>query len=163
MPHTYELERKQFVRRPLVEVFGFFSDASNLERITPASLRFHILTPRPIVMQSGTIIEYKLRLLGIPFHWKTLIETFEPMQRFTDSQAKGPYRLWHHTHEFHEVDGGVLMVDRIRYQLPLGLIGRIVHTLFVRRQLENIFDYRRQKVDEILAAPKPPTDKLASV
>jgi ligand-binding SRPBCC domain-containing protein len=149
MPHTYELERRQFVRRPLAEVFGFFSDAGNLERITPASLRFHILTPRPIAMQPGTIIEYKLRLLGIPFRWKTLIETFEPTRRFTDSQAKGPYRLWHHTHEFFEQDGGVLIVDRVRYQLPLGLIGRAAHSLFVRRQLKAIFDYRERVIDEI--------------
>jgi ligand-binding SRPBCC domain-containing protein len=149
MPHTYELEHKQFVRRPLAEVFGFFADAGNLEAITPKSLRFHILTPRPIAMQPGTIIEYKLRLMGIPFRWKTLIETFEPMRRFTDSQAKGPYRLWHHTHEFIEQDGGVLIVDRVRYQLPLGFLGRLAHGLFVRRQLAGIFDFRRRRIEEV--------------
>jgi ligand-binding SRPBCC domain-containing protein len=153
MPHIYELEHKQFVRRPLAEVFGFFADAGNLETITPKALRFHILTPRPIVMQPGTIIEYRLRLMGIPFRWKTLIETFEPMRRFTDSQAKGPYRLWHHTHEFLEQDDGVLIVDRVRYQLPLGILGQLAHMLFVRRQLEGIFEFRRQKIEEVFGNP----------
>lgn len=153
MPQTYYLERKQFIRRPLAEVFAFFSNAENLEKITPKSLRFEFLTPRPILMQTGTTIEYRLRIGGIPVRWKTLIETYEPMRSFSDSQAKGPYRLWHHTHEFAEVDGGVMMVDRVRYQLPFGIVGRLAHALFVRRQLHTIFDYRRRQIELIFENP----------
>ncbi len=152
MAKTYHLERSQFVPRPLTEVFAFFADAENLQELTPASLHFEILSPRPIVMQPGTIIEYKLKLLGVPFRWKTLIESFDPPQRFTDLQAKGPYRLWHHTHEFQAVDGGTLVVDRVRYQLPLGPLDALGHRLFVRRQLHDIFGFRANKLAELFPA-----------
>jgi ligand-binding SRPBCC domain-containing protein len=151
MTHTYRLERTQLVGRPLGEVFRFFSDAANLAALTPESLHFTILTPLPIEMAPGARIEYRLRLFGVPFFWCTEIETFESMRRFTDIQAKGPYRRWHHTHEFREVAEGTEVIDRIEYEMPLGWLGRIAHALFVRRNLRKIFDYRRQAIERLLS------------
>ena len=150
MTRTYHLERRQYIPRPLADVFPFFADAANLEAITPAALHFRILTPRPIVMRPGTLIDYRLSLLGIPFQWRTRIESFEPPHRFTDLQERGPYKRWHHTHEFSEQDGGTWMVDRVEYQLPLGPIGRLANALFVQRQLKQIFDYRFQAIERLL-------------
>lgn len=150
MAKTYTLERTQFIPRPLAEVFPFFSDAKNLEAITPAFLQFKILTPGPIPMQAGTLIDYRIRLLGIPMFWRTKIESFDPPLRFSDTQIRGPYRLWHHTHEFVETAEGTLMTDHVRYQMPFGPLGILVHALWTRRTLERIFDYRFQKVAELL-------------
>ena len=150
MPHTYDLERTQLIRRPLDDVFAFFSDAGNLEAITPAFLSFRILTPRPIAMQPGTLIDYQIRLLGIPLNWRTQIETWEPPLHFSDVQLQGPYQLWQHTHEFLAVPEGTLMTDRVRYQMPLGPLGRVVHAVWTKQMLEAIFDYRFQKIEELL-------------
>jgi ligand-binding SRPBCC domain-containing protein len=158
MTHTYTLHRLQRVQRPLAEVFAFFSDAGNLERITPESLRFEILTPRPIAMRADAVIDYRLRLCGVSFHWRTVIESFEPMRGFVDRQAKGPYKFWRHTHEFQEVDGGTLVVDRVEYQMPFGLLGRLVHAVFVRRQLEAIFDHRARRIAKLLPDVEPALD-----
>jgi ligand-binding SRPBCC domain-containing protein len=155
MSYTYTLERTQLIRRPLEEVFSFFSDAGNLEAITPAFLNFHILTPRPIAMQPGTLIDYQIRLLGIPLKWRTQIEMWEPPFRFSDVQLRGPYKLWHHTHEFLSVPEGTLMTDRVRYQMPLGPVGRLVHAVWTRRTLDKIFDYRFAKIAELLGNPEP--------
>jgi ligand-binding SRPBCC domain-containing protein len=144
MPKTYTLQRQQFFPRPRAEIFPFFADAANLEAITPAFLQFRFLTPLPIEMRPGALIEYQIRLFGIPLRWQTRIEEYDPPLRFVDVQLRGPYRLWHHTHEFHEVEGGTLMVDLVRYQMPLGPLGRLVHALFIRRTLDRIFDYRYQ-------------------
>ena len=144
------LESVQFVGRPLPEVFAFFSDAGNLERITPAFLHFRILSPMPVEMRPGALIEYRIRLFGIPFRWETLIEQWEAGVRFVDTQRRGPYALWHHTHEFRAVPGGTLVVDRVRYALPMGLLGEIGHALFVRRSLGRIFGHRRRVIGEIL-------------
>src|SRR5262249_1609165 len=138
------------IPRPLDEVFPFFADARNLERITPAFLDFHFLTPLPIVMQSGTLIDYQIRLFGLPFKWQTRIEEFEPPHRFVDIQTRGPYRLWRHTHEFREIAEGTLVVDRVRYELPLGLLGTLAHALFVGRTLQKIFDFRQQTLGRML-------------
>jgi ligand-binding SRPBCC domain-containing protein len=147
----YHLERTLFLPRPRQEVFAFFADADNLERITPAFLNFHILTPRPITMQAGTLIDYELRLHGIPFHWKTLIETFTPTTSFTDVQLTGPYRRWHHLHTFSDVPGGTEMRDIVDYELPFGPLGSIVRQLFVRRSLNRIFDYRNETIAQYFA------------
>jgi ligand-binding SRPBCC domain-containing protein len=154
MAKTYTLERTQLIPRPLREVFPFFSDAKNLEAITPPFLQFKILTPGPIPMQARTLIDYRIRLLGFPMFWRTKIETFEPPLRFSDTQVRGPYRLWHHTHEFVETPEGILMTDLVRYQMPFGPLGTLVHAVWTRRTLERIFDYRFQKVDELLGASK---------
>lgn len=150
MPRTYTLERTQLIPRPLLEVFPFFSDAKNLEAITPAFLHFKILTPGAIPMQAGTLIDYRIRLLGLPLFWRTKIETFEPPHRFSDVQVRGPYRLWHHTHEFVETPEGTLMTDLVRYQMPMGPLGSLVHALWTHRTLQRIFDHRFARVAELL-------------
>jgi ligand-binding SRPBCC domain-containing protein len=147
------LAREQLVHRPRPEVFAFFADAANLERLTPAQLRFSILTPLPIAMRPGAVIDYRLSLLGVPFRWRTVIEAFEPESRFVDVQAAGPYASWRHLHEFVEVPGGTLVRDRVHYDLPLGALGDLTHALFVRRQLERIFDYRRRAIQQIFGEP----------
>jgi hypothetical protein len=138
------LVREQFLARPRPEVFAFFTDVANLARITPDFLHFTILTPLPLEMAAGALIDYRLRLFGIPFQWQTRIETFAPPERFSDIQARGPYRSWRHLHEFEERDGGTLMRDTVDYALPLGPLGAVAHALFVRRSVARIFDHRRE-------------------
>lgn len=145
----YTLERTLVVPRPIDEVFPFFADAANLERLTPPLVGFTILTPLPIVMQTGTLIDYKIRVNGIPLRWRTLIESFDPPHSFVDTQLRGPYARWHHTHTFREVPGGTELGDRVEYSLPLGPLGKIAHALFVKRQLRTIFDYRSQVMREL--------------
>ena len=140
------LERRQYIPRPRAEVFAFFADAANLERITPPSLRFRILTPPPIAMTAGTTIDYRIALFGLGFRWRTLIEVFEPERRFVDVQLAGPYKTWRHLHEFEDDGTGTSMRDRVEYELPLGKLGTLVHLAIVRRQLEHIFDFRRQVI-----------------
>ena len=157
MAKTYVLERVQFIPRPLTEVFPFFADASNLEAITPKFLNFQILTPRPIPLRPGSLIDYQIKLFGLPLKWRTRIEEFEPPQRFVDVQLRGPYKLWHHTHEFLETGGGTLMTDRVRYQLSFGPLGSLAHILWVRRTLARIFDHRRQTIERLHCGETPPT------
>jgi len=152
---SHVLERTQLVPRPRAEVFAFFADAHNLEAITPAFLRFRIVTPGPIAMHAGTRIEYRLSLFGVPFGWRTLIERYEPDARFVDVQLSGPYRRWRHTHDFEDAPGGTLMRDRVEYELPLGPLGALAHAALVRRQLEIIFDHRRRVIDRRLGAGAP--------
>lgn len=142
--HT--LRREQLLPGTPDDVFGFFADAGNLEAITPPWLRFRIVTPRPIPMGRGTLIEYRLRLHGLPISWLTRIEVWEPGRRFVDQQLHGPYALWHHTHEFQATADGTLMRDTVRYALPFGALGGVAHALFVRRDLERIFDFRRTAI-----------------
>lgn len=151
----YRLERSLFLPRPREEVFAFFSNAANLERITPPFLHFHITTPRPIEMKAGTLLDYKLRLHGVPFLWRTLIETFDPPVSFSDVQLKGPYRRWHHRHEFLEVPGGTEMRDHVDYDLPFPIFAPIVHPLFVRRSVQRIFEYRNKVISEIFGVSVP--------
>lgn len=145
--HT--LRREQWIPRPLDEVFAFFADAKNLEKLTPSWLGFRILTPGSISIDAGTEIHYRLRLHGLPVEWITRIRRWNPPSCFVDVQWKGPYRLWHHTHRFESKDGGTRMRDTVRYRLPFGLLGSIVRLLVVRRDLERIFDYRAQEIREI--------------
>lgn len=153
--HRYVLEREQLVPRPRGEVFAFFEDAANLERITPPFLHFRVLTPAPIAMKPGALIDYRIRLFGVPLKWRTRIEAYEPTARFVDTQLRGPYKLWHHLHEFIDVPGGTMMTDRVEYQLPFGPLGRAAHAVFVRATLERIFDYRRDVIAS-LYPPRPP-------
>ena len=143
---AYVLERAQLLPGHPDEVFGFFADAFNLEAITPPWLRFRVVTPRPIAMAEGALIEYRLALHRVPVRWLTRIETWEPGRRFVDVQVKGPYRLWHHSHTFEPAGKGTLVRDRVRYALPLGPLGRLAHAGFVRRDLERIFDFRHGQV-----------------
>ena len=138
--HT--LVREQRLPRPPEAVFPFFADAGNLEAITPPWLSFRITTPRPIDMRTGALIEYRLKLHGLPIRWLTVIADWEPGVRFVDTQIRGPYALWHHTHEFEPDGDGTLMRDTVRYALPLGPFGALAHRAFVARDLARIFDYR---------------------
>lgn len=148
----YTLEREQVVERPRAEVFAFFADAGNLERITPGFLRFRIATPQPITIAPGTLIDYRLSLFGIPFGWRTRIERFEPPTSFVDTSLKGPYRVWNHTHTFSDdASGGTRMTDRVVYALPFGPLGRLAHGVMVRRMLGAIFDFRARTIAEIFA------------
>jgi ligand-binding SRPBCC domain-containing protein len=143
--HT--LRREQRLPGPPADVFAFFGDAGNLEAITPPWLRFEVVTPRPIPMRVGTLIEYRLALHGLPLRWLTRIEAWEPGERFVDVQLAGPYGLWHHAHEFApDGNGGTLMRDVVRYALPAWPLGELAHRLFVRRDLERIFAFRRAEV-----------------
>jgi ligand-binding SRPBCC domain-containing protein len=146
--HT--LERKQLLPLPSAEAFDFFADAHNLEAITPPWLRFKVVTPVPIGMRAGTLIEYRLRLHALPIRWLTRIEVWEPGRRFEDVQLRGPYRFWHHSHTFEPHEGGTLMRDLVRYALPLGALGRLAEAAIVRRDLERIFDFRRDAVADRL-------------
>jgi ligand-binding SRPBCC domain-containing protein len=138
------LTREQRLQGTPEEVFPFFADAGNLEAITPPWLAFEVVTPRPIEMRVGALIEYRLKLHGLPVSWLTRIEAWEPGVRFVDAQLQGPYKLWHHTHEF-EADGPghTLMRDTVRYALPFAPLSEVAHRAFVARDLERIFDFRR--------------------
>jgi ligand-binding SRPBCC domain-containing protein len=149
MSRVYRLERTQFVPSPREQVFSFFSDARNLERITPEFLQFHVLNNGDTGIHEGMLIDYKLKLFGLPFRWQSRIEAFEPGCRFIDVQLRGPYRRWRHLHEFADVPGGTEMRDCVDYEMPLGPLGQLAHALFVRRTLGKIFDFRREKVEEI--------------
>ena len=142
----HELEREQVVARPHDEVFAFFAQARNLERITPPWLRFEVLTPEPIEMRTGTVIDYRLRLHGLPLRWTARIEEWEDGRAFVDRQIRGPYRLWHHRHEFQPHPDGTIVRDHVHYALPGSLLGDAAHALLVRRDLRQIFDYRAAAV-----------------
>jgi ligand-binding SRPBCC domain-containing protein len=149
---THVIERSQRIARPPDEVFAFFADAHNLEAITPEWLRFRIVTPGRIEMRAGTLIEYRLRLHRVPVRWLTRIEQWEPGRRFVDVQVKGPYRLWHHTHEFEpDGEGDTLVRDQVRYALPLGPVGELARRAFVARDLARIFDHRLASVSKVMA------------
>lgn len=147
MLRYHTLARRQRLARPPEEVFDFFADAGNLEAITPPSLRFRIVSPRPIAMGAGALIEYRLRVRGVPLMWLTRIDTWEPSRRFVDVQLAGPYALWHHTHEFEALDdGSTLMRDVVRYALPFWAAGELAHRAFVGHELRAIFDFRHAEV-----------------
>ena len=149
---THLLERSQIINRSLEETFAFFSDAYNLEKLTPAFLQFKILTPKPVPMHPGALIDYSLSLFGIPFKWQTLVEEWEPGVRFVDSQVKGPYALWHHTHTFKALDRErTLMMDEVRYRLPMGVFGDLAHDLFVEATLKKIFAFRYEATERLLS------------
>ncbi len=148
---THRLEREQFLPHPVEQVFAFFAEARNLERLTPSWLSFQVLTPEPIEMKVGTLIDYRLRIHSLPLRWTSRIEEWVPGQAFVDRQVKGPYRLWHHRHDFEARDGGTMVRDVVDYALPLGFAGEIAHPLFVRRDLTRIFAFRHQAVQRLLA------------
>lgn len=149
--NTFRLERHTLIPGPIKEVFPFFAEAGNLERITPPWLRFKVLTPGPIEMRQGALIDYSLRLRGIPIRWRTRIAAWDPPHLFIDEQVKGPYSLWRHTHSF-EPDpagsGGTRMRDEVDYAIPAGPFAPAVDRLYVRRDLERIFDYRSAAIGE---------------
>lgn len=143
------LETSSTLPLPVDEVFGFFADAENLQRITPPELAFKILTPTPIDIGEGTIIDYRLRLFGVPFGWRTRIIEWRANDRFIDEQIRGPYKHWRHLHTFIAAEGGTRMTDRVEYQLPFEPAGAFARPL-VRRQLDRIFRYRAQTIKTLL-------------
>ncbi len=142
------LETATTLPLPVDEVFAFFSDAGNLERITPPELAFQIVTGMPIKIEAGTIIEYRLRLFGVPFRWRTRIAAWDPVVQFVDEQIRGPYSTWRHQHTFEPVEEGTRMIDRVEYRLPLGPIGGLALPL-VRHQLDRIFRYRANAIQMV--------------
>ncbi len=144
--NEFIFETELWLPHPRNEVFAFFGDAHNLERITPPWVKFAVLTPAPIVMRPGILIDYRIRIHGVPVRWRTEISAWQPPFQFVDEQRRGPYRLWHHTHTFEEREGGTLCRDRVRYW-PRG--GALMNWLFVRKDVERIFEYRRQRLVEI--------------
>ncbi len=161
----YRLEAAQLIPRPMEEVWDFFSRPENLKHITPPYMEFAILSPVPAKMQAGLIIEYRVRpLLGLPMRWVTEITHLqgphegEPPYFFVDEQRFGPYRFWHHRHEFFPTAEGVLMQDLVHYGLPAGLLGQLVHPWVVRPRLDEIFRFRQEKVRALFGGEvkKPP-------
>lgn len=144
-------EATQFVQRPLTKVFEFFSDAHNLESITPPWVHFKILNVSTPAIQQGTLIDYSLRIHGVPVQWRTQIDEWNPPHQFVDHQLKGPYSKWDHTHSFQEAQGGTLMVDRVRYRVPIGALGQAVAGAFVRNDVEKIFGYRHSVIEKRFA------------
>lgn len=147
----YRFHDEVWVPRPPRDVFPFFAEARNLDLITPPWLGFEILTPGPIAMKVGAIIDYRLRVHGIPLRWRTGITVWEPIKRFVDEQLRGPYRLWRHTHTFTERFGGTVCADDIEYAVPGGFL---VHRMFVRRDVTRIFAYRRDAVLRIFGGAR---------
>jgi hypothetical protein len=142
---TFELRTRLRLPRPRPEVFALFADAGNLQALTPGWLHFEILTPMPVEMRAGALLDYRLRLHGLPVRWNTGITAWEPPHRFVDEQLRGPYRLWVHEHTFQEVDGGTLVGDYVRYAVPGGTL---VNKLFVAGEVGRIFAYRQERLRE---------------
>jgi ligand-binding SRPBCC domain-containing protein len=147
----HRLERRQRLAQPLHAVFAFFAEARNLEQITPPWLRFELLEPGPAQMGEGTLIEYRLRLHGVPLRWTSQIEEWTPGHGFVDRQLRGPYRVWHHRHTFVADGEGTIVGDEVDYALPLAPLGDVAHRLFVHRDLDRIFAYRHQAAARLLA------------
>ncbi len=148
--NSHEILRERFIEKPRSEVFEFFANPGNLEKLTPEFLNFKILECPEGSLESGSRIRYQLSLHGLPVRWRTVIQGWHPETEFSDVQESGPYSLWHHTHEFEEIPGGTIVRDRIRYRLPLGGLGEIAAGWLVRADLAKIFAFRHQAMDDIL-------------
>lgn len=142
-------EYEQWIARRPEEVFGFFSDPYNLEKITPEFVHFRVVATTTSQLRAGTCIDYRLRLHGVPVRWQSRIESWDPNRRFVDVQTRGPYKLWHHTHEFEPFRDGTIIRDRVRYELPVGALGELVAGRLVTRDIQSIFDFRREKISEL--------------
>lgn len=147
----FKIEKELFIPADIQRVWNFFSDPHNLQKITPETLRFNVIQcPDVDEIFEGMLIEYRVSpILNVPLKWVTLIRSVQPLQQFTDLQLKGPYTLWEHTHTFEPQGNGVLMKDKVLYKLPFGPIGLLAHTLFVKKQVANIFQHREKVIGKI--------------
>ena len=142
----YTLKRSQKLPFPIEKVFSFFDRPENLEKMTPSLLKFQMLTPPPVKMHVGTVIDYTLKVWSIPIRWTSLITEYNPPHSFIDLQLKGPYAYWHHEHKF-EADGDqTIMHDEVTYALPFGFLGQLFHSLKVKSDLNKIFDFREKEI-----------------
>ncbi len=158
--HLYELRCEMLVRRPVTEVFSVFEDPYNLLSITPHWLNFRVTSKERVVMREGAEIDYKIRWLGIPISWKTLITAYDPPFSFVDEAIEGPYVFWRHHHTFAEQPEGTLVTDVVDYALPFGPVGQLVHRLVVGRQLRQIFAFRQKALRQLLGKTEPLADPL---
>ncbi len=145
----YTLHCEMLTRRSLQETFKIFEDPYNLAKITPPWLSFKVTSPRPVEMRKNAEIQYTIRWLGLPMHWKTIIREYEPPFLFIDEQAEGPYTLWRHRHTFQPSGEGTKVGDHVEYALPLGPLGTVAHSLMVRKQLLGIFNYRQAQLQKM--------------
>lgn len=157
----YTLQVELWLPRPRDELFAFFGDAANLQTITPPWVKFEVLTPSPIILRLGALIDYRIKVHGLPIRWRTEIAEWDPPQQFVDVQLRGPYTLWRHTHTFEKSNDGTLCRDHVRYR-PRG--GALIHRLFVRRDVERIFQYRQERLRALFSAPtNPSADRLKTI
>jgi ligand-binding SRPBCC domain-containing protein len=144
-PH--QLVTETIIRRNINEVFDFFSKAENLNALTPPELSFKILTPLPIQIKQGALIDYRIKLSGIPFNWQTEICVWQPPFRFVDQQLKGPYKIWHHEHKFEETaEGYTKMTDTVTFLSPGWILEPLINKLFVGKKVQEIFNYRTEQL-----------------
>jgi ligand-binding SRPBCC domain-containing protein len=153
--NPFVFKTTQFIKRPMAEIFQFFSKAENLERLTPSWLNFKIITPLPIIMEKGAHIDYQLRLMGIPFRWQTEITVWEPPHRFVDEQIIGPYKLWRHEHQFLEEQGATCMRDTVHYDISGSFIRYPIKHFFVGPRIQKIFNFRYEQINRVF----PTSDK----
>jgi len=156
---TYRFESQLWLPQARDQIFKFFADPGNLQRLTPAWLHFEILTPSVIEIRQGILLDYRLRLRGMPLGWQSEIAVWEPPHRFVDRQTRGPYSLWVHEHTFTEKDNGTLVGDKVEYAVPGG---RLVQKFFVAPDLERIFQYRHRVLEEIFQLPGRAADQSIS-
>jgi ligand-binding SRPBCC domain-containing protein len=145
----HHLHTDFWLPRPIEEVFAFFSDAHNLDAITPPWLKFRILTPRSAALHAGALLDYRLRWRGLPLRWQTEISHWEPPHRFVDQQCRGPYRQWIHEHTFEPADGGTRLRDHVRYAVPGGPLEPLLHRLLVGPDVRRIFAFRQDRMQEL--------------
>ncbi|MGQ0553404.1 MAG: SRPBCC family protein [Planctomycetota bacterium] len=149
MPRLHTLHASIELPLPIDQVFPFFSTAENLERLTPPRMRFRVVSEKPVHIAAGTLIDYRLRMLGVPSGWRSRISVWEPPHRFVDEQVQGPYASWVHTHEFQDLGGATAVIDRVEFALPAYPLGELALPL-VRAQLRGIFSYRQQAMSQAL-------------
>jgi ligand-binding SRPBCC domain-containing protein len=146
----YVLRSEMWVSVPLRQAFSFFEDPHNLAKITPPWLNFRVTSPQKVEMRKGAEVEYTIQWMNLPIHWKTIILEYQAPNLFIDEQAKGPYSLWRHTHNFESSETGTRVGDRVEYALPFGLAGRFAHYLIVRKHLLQIFRFRQEQIGRLL-------------
>ena len=156
----YQLTDSFVVKTNLAATWDFFSRAENLPRITPAWMRFEIRTPEPIEIQQDSILDYTIRWMGIPINWRTRIIDWSPPRQFIDLQLRGPYTLWHHQHTFTQTGEGTLCTDRVLYKIPMPILGGLLNALMVKKQLIEIFEYRRKIITQELGWVRAVQDRV---